>query len=204
MRLIGMMNSPYVRRVAATLHHVGVGFDHDPVSVFREYDRFERINPVVKAPTMITDDGVVLMDSTLILGYIERELAPHVPLTPDSRVDYERHQRILGLALAGCEKTVQLIYEQTQRPEERRHPPWMARVRQQGTAAFTSLEREIGVTGQWLFGDRLTLADITVAVVWDFALAMMPDLADETQHPKLADFTRFAEQYPALRACART
>ena len=67
MRLIGMLDSPYVRRVAVSLTFMGLDFSQESVSVFRHYEAFAAINPVVKAPTLVTDAGMVLMDSTLIL-----------------------------------------------------------------------------------------------------------------------------------------
>ena len=74
MRLIGMLDSPYVRRVAISLRLMELPFSHEALSVFRNYDAFAAINPVVKAPTFVTDDGVVLMDSALMLEYLERLL----------------------------------------------------------------------------------------------------------------------------------
>ena len=60
MRLIGMLDSPFVRRVAVCLlEHLRIPFDHEPVSVFTDFEQFRRINPVVKAPTLIGDDGTV-------------------------------------------------------------------------------------------------------------------------------------------------
>lgn len=50
MRLIGRLNSPYVRRVAVSLQLLGLPFEHRPVSAFRAFDAFHAINPVVKAP----------------------------------------------------------------------------------------------------------------------------------------------------------
>ena len=38
MQLIGMMDSPYVRRVAIALHVLGIPFEHRSVSVFGQYD----------------------------------------------------------------------------------------------------------------------------------------------------------------------
>src|SRR3954468_1417861 len=75
MQLIGMLDSPYVRRSAISLKLLGIPFEHRSVSVFRHLDEFRRLNPVVKAPTLICDDGTVLMDSTPILDYAE-SLAP--------------------------------------------------------------------------------------------------------------------------------
>ena len=53
MRLIGMLDSPYVRRTGISLKMMGLAFAHEPVSVFRHYDHFASINPVVKAPTLV-------------------------------------------------------------------------------------------------------------------------------------------------------
>ena len=82
MRLIGMLDSPYVRRVAVALKFLGLPFTHESVSVFRHFDHFASINPVVKAPTLVTDAGVVLMDSTLILDYAERLAVAERRLAP--------------------------------------------------------------------------------------------------------------------------
>src|SRR6266849_1703389 len=68
MILIGMLDSPYVRRCAVSLKLMDVAFEHRPLSVFRNFDQFRKVNPVVKAPTLVCGDGTVLMDSTLILG----------------------------------------------------------------------------------------------------------------------------------------
>jgi hypothetical protein len=48
------------------LRLLGIPFEHRPISVFRTFEQFREINPVVKAPTLVCDDGEVLMDSTLI------------------------------------------------------------------------------------------------------------------------------------------
>ncbi|MBU4508107.1 MAG: glutathione S-transferase N-terminal domain-containing protein, partial [Gammaproteobacteria bacterium] len=50
MKLIGMLDSPYVRRVAISLQLLDLPFEHQSLSVFRTFDEFSRTNPVVKAP----------------------------------------------------------------------------------------------------------------------------------------------------------
>ena len=61
MKLIGMMDSPYVRRVAISLELYGIQFVSVPLSVFSTFDAFSQINPVVKAPTAVLDNGLLLM-----------------------------------------------------------------------------------------------------------------------------------------------
>src|SRR5438876_11421193 len=82
MQLIGMLDSPYVRRVAVSLQLLGLPFEHRSISVFRTFEQFSAINPVVKAPTLVCDDGTVLMDSTLIIDYAEALAAPRKSLMP--------------------------------------------------------------------------------------------------------------------------
>ena len=63
MQLIGMLDSPFVRRVAIALRLLDLPYEHRPLSVFRNFQAFSLFNPMVKAPTLVLDDGTVLMDS---------------------------------------------------------------------------------------------------------------------------------------------
>src|SRR5262245_1884750 len=134
MRLIGMLDSPYVRRVAISLKLMGLDFRHEPISVFRDYDAFASINPAVKAPTLVTDTDEALMDSTLILEYAAALAPAERRLVPASPKDRCQALRLIGLALVACEKAVQIVYE-NMRPPERRHQPWLDRVSGQLVAA---------------------------------------------------------------------
>ena len=70
MQLIGMLDSPYVRRVAIALIIAKTPFIHRPISLFRHIDQFSKLNPLLKAPTLLTEDGVALMDSSVILNHL--------------------------------------------------------------------------------------------------------------------------------------
>jgi glutathione S-transferase len=200
MRLIGMLDSPYVRRVAISLKVAGLPFTHEAVSVFRHFDTFASINPVVKAPTLVTDDGVVLMDSALILEHLER-LSPALrKLSPDDIRQHARAQRIIGLALAACEKSVQIAYERNLRPEEKRHQPWIDRVKGQLLTAYNLLEADIGSGQTWLFGDRPLQADITTAVAWRFTQHELPGLVKPEDFPGLSAFSSRAETLPEFQS----
>ena len=98
MKLIGMLDSPYVRRAAISAKCLGITLEHQSVSVFRHFEQFQQINPVVKAPTLVLDDGEVLMDSTLIIDYLETLAQKSLmPAEPGQRL---RALRLIGLALA--------------------------------------------------------------------------------------------------------
>ncbi len=195
MQLIGMLDSPYVRRVAISLKVLGLAFDLEQVSVFRHFDRFARINPVVKAPTLITDDGVVLMESTLILEHIA-EIAPR-RLMPADRAGHERALRQVGLALAACEKSVSVVYECNQRPAEKQHQPWLDRVSGQLVAAYRALEEE--ASPDWFTGEELMQPQITCAVAWRFTQHMVSELVPQADFPKLAVLSARAEKLQPFR-----
>ena len=202
MRLLGKLDSPYVRRVAVSLHLLDVPFERDDLSVFTDYAAFAATNPIVKAPTLVTDDGTVLMDSTLILEVVEHELPRERRLSPADPVAFARHQRTVGLALAACEKTVQIVYEHRLRPEEKRHQPWLDRVGGQLDQAYALLEAELGGAEPWLFEERPTQADVTAAVTWHFTQGMLPGRIAADRHPRLAALSARAEALPAFRAAA--
>jgi glutathione S-transferase len=197
-RLIGMLDSPYVRRVAISLRLMGLDFAHEPLSVFGAYDAFAAINPVVKAPTLVTDDGVVLMESALILQYAEGLVPPERRLAPVDPTAQTCALRIAGLALAACEKSVQIVYEHNLRPAEKQHAPWLDRVGGQVEAAYRLLEAEVARADPWLFGDRPLQADVTAAVAWRFTTEMLPGVAPA--RPALAALSARAETTAAFAA----
>jgi glutathione S-transferase len=205
MRLIGLLDSPYVRRVAISLDMMGLPFRHERLSVFRNYDAFSAINPVVKAPTLVTDDGTVLMDSSLILDHLEQLAPPERRLSPAGLKAHARCQHLAGLALAACEKSVQLVYERNLRPPEKQHQPWIDRVEQQLHAACRLLEDGMPQDGthqggRWLVDDRPCQADVTVAVTWTFMQRALKALILPEDYPRLAQFAVRAETLPAFMA----
>jgi glutathione S-transferase len=199
-RLIGMLDSPYVRRVAVSLRVMGVPFVHQALSVFRDFDAFAAVNPVVKAPTFVADNGVVLMDSTLILDHVQSLVPFERQLMPLGSAERAGALHVNGLALAACDKSVQMVYELNLRPVEKRHQPWLDRVRGQILAAYGLLERGVDSGEVRLGSERLTLADITVAVAWRFTQDLLPNVVPSADHPGLAAFSAEAEERPEFLA----
>lgn len=191
MKLIGMLDSPYVRRVAISLQLLELPFEHQSLSVFRGFDEFRRTNPVVKAPTLVCDDGTVLMESTLILQYAEalagRSLLPSEPQA------LARSLRTVGLALVACEKAVQIVYERGLRPADKQHEPWVARVTGQLLAACDGLEQAASTM-------NMDQTGVSTAVAWEFIQKMVPDAVPAARYPNLVAFAERAETLPAFRA----
>lgn len=202
MKLIGMLDSPYVRRVAISSREWGIDFDHEALSVFRHYADFKRVNPIVKAPTLILDDGQWLIDSTLIVDYLEAVAASKGlrSLMPTALADRVQALRVIGLSLAAGEKTVQIVYERELRPEAKQHAPWMTRVTEQLHAAYDALEA--AVTKHPLAdGDALMQDGITTAVVFRFTQHMLGDTVPGFRledYPTLTAYSNKVEQRDAF------
>ncbi|MGU9815289.1 glutathione S-transferase [Pseudomonas sp. LF135] len=195
MKLVGMLDSPYVRRVAISLELYGVDFVHESLSVFSTYAEFSAINPVVKAPTLVLDDATVLMDSSLILDYFETLAPTDKKLLPYNAGARAKELQVLGLALAACEKTVQIVYEHHLRPAEKLHEPWLDRVTGQLLAAYSLLETHLAQAS----GERLNQAALTAAVAWSFTQLKLPTVLKAQAFPNLQRHADQLEQHPAFR-----
>lgn len=200
MQLIGMLDSPYVRRVAISLQLLGLRFEHHSLSVFRTFDQFRAINPVVKAPSLVCDDGTVLMDSTLILEYAEALAGTGRRLLPNGIMERQRTLRIVGLALAASEKSIQIVYEHALRPAEKVHAPWLERVTGQLRAAYDGLEAEVRRAPPAVTRTTIDQGGVTAAVAWEFTRQMLPDVVAGTAYPALRDFSAAAEALPEFAA----
>ena len=200
MQLIGMLDSPYVRRVAVSLQLLGLRFEHQSISVFSTFTQFQQINPVVKAPSLVCDNGEVLMDSTLILEYAEALANGRRSLMPGGVAELQHTLRLVGLALAACEKSVQIIYERNLRPAVKLHQPWIARVTGQLLAAYGALESEVLRQPLAVTSDTIDQAGVSVAVAWHFTQETLPEVVRAADYPALLDFSTKAELLPEFGA----
>ena len=76
MILVGQYDSPYTRRVAISLMVLGIPYEHDTRSVFGDFDSMRKTNPLGRIPSLILDDGTVLIDSAAILDWIDEKVQP--------------------------------------------------------------------------------------------------------------------------------
>jgi glutathione S-transferase len=194
MKLIGMLDSPYVRRTAVALRLLDIPFQHAPLSVFGDFDEIARLNAAVKVPTLVCDDGTVLTDSGLIIDHLETIAGRS--LWPASGAERLRALRITGLGLAACEKAVQIVYERHLRPADKQFEGWMDRVMRQMTGALTALDAELATLPLATDEASLGQAGITAAVAWRFAQFRLGDPVAAAACPALVAYTEELERLP--------
>ena len=130
MLLIGMFDSPFVRRVAITMKLLELPFEHANWSVGKDFDRIREYNPLGRVPTLVTDAwrealGVRRPSSTT-------STSSRVPSARCCRApEPERRQalNLMAMATGAAEKGVLQVYERVFRPEDKRHQPWLDRCR---------------------------------------------------------------------------
>jgi glutathione S-transferase len=166
--------------------------------VFSTFERFQAINPVVKAPTLVCADGEVLMESSLILQFIEGTRAGGHSLWPRDPEALQHDLRAVGLALAACEKSVQIVYERNLRPASAQYEPWIARVRGQLLAAYADLEQQVQLR-PLAFAEPRSQATITAAVAWQFTQSMLASVVPAGSHPGLVALSARMERTPQFR-----
>lgn len=196
MKLIGLYDSPFVRRVAVSMRLYGMGFEHVALSVFRHQDEMRKINPLLKVPMLVLDNGETLLESSLILDYLDAEAPEEKRLTPLSGPARRKVQQQCATALVAVEKAMQIYYETTLRPKEFTYPAWVERCTGQMHTAFGMMESL--PPSPALDGAPLTQADVTTAVVLRFAQYVLPSEFPLGRYPQLERLSAFCESLPAF------
>ena len=201
MLLIGMFDSPFVRRVAITMKLLEIPFEHGNWSIGRDFDRIREYNPMGRVPTLVTDEGEKLFESAAILDYLDELAGAERALLPRSGRERRQALNLMAMATGAAEKGVLQIYERVFRPEDRRHQPWVDRCRTQMHGSLAAIDRFLGERGvsQWLVGKRMTQADITAVCVFTFLNDTLRVAADPIMYQSLATLARRCESLPAFQ-----
>ena len=189
MILIGQYNSPFVRRVAIAMRLYGIAFEHRPWSTFGDADKIAPYNPLRRVPTLVLDDGEALIESAMILDYLDdlrrpgegddrRARRDAAAAFADLRAgDGPRRQGASACFTSAC----------CARRSSSISGSSAASRRSSGVLEVLEKERAAVKTPYW-FGERIGHADIAVACVLRFT---------GEAHPALFD-----ARYPALKAHA--
>jgi glutathione S-transferase len=201
MLLIGMFDSPFVRRVAVTMKLLGIPFEHANWSVGKDFDRIREFNPLGRVPTLVTEDGLKLMESSAILDYLDERVGPERALLPPAGAERREALNLIAMATGAAEKGVVQVYELVFRPEDKRHAPWVHRCHAQMSASLGALDRAVGERGasQWLVGKRMTQADITAACAFTFLNDALRVASDHVMYQSLATLAARCESLPPFQ-----
>jgi glutathione S-transferase len=202
MILIGQYDSPFVRRVAIALRLYGLPFEHRPWSTFGDADKIAPYNPLRRVPTLVLDDGEVLIESAAILDHLDEIVGSAKAMIADGGPHRRHALKITALATGLADKAVSLVYERVLHREK--SDIWMERCRAQIAGVLDALEADrAGRTAAFWFGENIGHADIAAACAIRFTREAHPAVFDEARWPALAAHAERCEALPPFREIAQ-
>lgn len=193
MILYGQYDSPFVRRVAIVLTLYEMPFRQVPWSVFGDADRLRRKNPLTRVPALELADGECLIDSHMILDYLDSLVPEADRLFPSHGPARRSALQTAALACGIGDKAVSLFYER--RLHEHPSGIFLARCASQIRAGWEALERHM--TQKNSGPDH---AQIAIACVWRFVQEAHPGLVQPSDFPLVVEHSEQMEALPAFRA----
>jgi glutathione S-transferase len=201
MILIGMFDSPFVRRVAVSMKLLQMPFEHRSWSVGKDFELIRQFNPLGRVPCLVQADGDTLIESAAILDFLDERVGPSRALLPRSGDSRREALQIVAVAIGAGEKGMTQIYESAFRPPEKRYRPWVERCHTQMHAGLAELDRLCQVrSGQWLLGNQISQADITVTCVYTFLSDALALNREGAAYPALASVAAQCEAMNEFRS----
>ena len=198
MILIGQYDSPFVRRVGIALVLYSLPFEHRPWSTFGDADKIRPYNPLTRVPTLVLDDGDVLIESHIILDYLDSLMPPERRMFPAREPERHKALKVASLATGVSDKAVSLFYEKRLHKEV--SEVWVKRCRTQIADVLGLLDKDRAArTGAYWFGERIGHADIAVAAALRFIGDAHPELISLDDFPTLNGLSRRMEAMPVFK-----
>lgn len=186
MKLIGSLASPYVRKVRIVLAEKKLDYAFELENVWVPETRIAQSNPLGKVPCLVMEDGSALIDSRVIVEYLDT-LTPVCKLLPAGGNGRERADIKNWEALADgiLDAGVLMRLERAQRPPELQSDAWIARQHDKVTLGLAALASRLGES-VYCAGKNYTLADVAVGCALGWLSFRFPEIDWRTDHPALA------------------
>lgn len=198
MILIGQYDSPFVRRVGIALRLYDIAFEQWPWSTFGDADRLRPYNPLTRVPTLVLDDDEVLIDSHIIIDYLDSLVPAERRLFPAAEPARRKALKVATLATGMSDKAVSLFYEK--RLHNEISDAWAKRCRMQIEAVLQVLEADRAAhTSAYWFGEEIGHADIAIAAGMGFIVEAHPGLMDMARYPALGGHRQRLEALPVFK-----
>lgn len=204
MKLIGSYLSHFVRRVAIPLNIYGIEFELVEASVATDQDVIQKHSKLARVPSLVLDDGEILIDSDYILKEIDLMVPVADRLVPVSQDLNREYGQVLASLTGSMDKATAWFYESFRRPKVLVWDEWAGHLRSQLVGGILQVEERLGsdMAGpDYLFENRMTHADIAVGLVVPLGKLAAGELVNEKSCPKLC---ALADRMNSLDAFAAT
>jgi glutathione S-transferase len=160
------------------------------VSPIQPNDTLAPENPLMKVPSLVTDDGQILFDSPVICEYLD-SMANGRKLFPAAGPARWAALRQQALGDGVLDALILCRYE-TLRPEDRRWSGWTDGQMRKAHQGLAAVERED------LSGPR-TIGHITIGCMLGYLDFRFPNDGWRQRHPKLASWYETVEKLPSMQ-----
>lgn len=202
MILIGQYDSPFVRRVGIAMTLYGMQFEHRPWASIGDADRIRPYNPLTRVPTLVLDDGDVMIESHVIIDYLDSLVPEETAMYPRKEPERHRALKVSALATGLADKSVSLFYEQRLHAEASGF--WVQRCRAQIEGALAWLEEDrSGRSSAFWFGERIGHADIAVSAALRHLNDAHPDMISMDGYPALKAHWAHCESLPVFKTISQ-
>ena len=203
MKLVGLDRSPYVRRVAVSLNILNIDYENVSISPFDAPQEVSKFNPLTRIPTLILDNGDVLVESYAILDALDDMSPDEKRLVPPTGEARRSVMQLSAVATGTMDKAVWSVYEGRFHPKEKYHKPWVEHNDAQVQGGLAHLDQSVSKAGcskqGWLGGaERISQADISATVAFTFTAMARPSLNVQKRYPMLAEFASRMEANSAF------
>ena len=102
---------------------MGLPYEQNSVFAFTSPDQIKVYNPLIRVPTMILDNGGVLVESYAILDFLDELAGEDNRLIPARGPERRRVMKDTAVAVGCMDRAQWAVYEYRHRPEERSTSP---------------------------------------------------------------------------------
>lgn len=183
MKLIGSLASPYVRKVRVVLAEKKLDYQFELENVWAPDTTIGTLNPLGKVPSLLMDDGSVMIDSRVMAEYLDT-LTPVCKLLPANSRDRADIKCWEALADGILDAAVTVRLERL-RPIELQSEDWIARQWRKVHLGLAALSEKLGES-PYCAGNNYSLADVAVGCAVGWLSFRFPDITWRDDYANLA------------------
>jgi glutathione S-transferase len=184
MKLIGSLASPFVRKVRVVLAEKKLDYRFELENVWAADTTIARLNPLGKVPSLIMEDGNVMIDSRVMVEYLDT-LTPVCKLLPPNGRDRADIKCWEALADGLADAAILIRLERTLRAPEQQSEEWIARQMRKVQLTLASMSEKLGEQ-PYCAGTHYSLADVAVGCTLGWLLFRFPDIGWRDEYENLA------------------
>jgi glutathione S-transferase len=178
MKLISIALSPFAARVRAAIHAKDLPVEIvAPPADWRTSPEFRKLNPLVRIPVLVLDDGSTLFESGVIVEYLEDMFPETRPLRPRAPIDRARVRLVTQLGEQYVMTAMGPLFGM-----------FDAKTRDEAAIAAQLTKLDAGLKplndllhpGKYAVGDSLTTADVWLAPL-RFTLEGLANFSGKTE-----------------------